>query len=133
MMRVVHWEQALESELDLWRTRTFIYGESDCFNFAARMVNVLTGVDHLYKFPQYNSREQAEAILRQHNGAAGLISYALGAPQFPVARAVKGDLVVADFGDGDTVGMCLGVHSCTPGPSGLVFIPMHRAFAAWSV
>ena len=123
---------ALFATVERWRSRPMKYGSTDCFQFAGEVVYALTGIDHRPKFGEYSSRAQADAILRNYGGAAGIIASALGDAK-PAAFAKRGDLVTADFGDGVTVGVCLGLHICAPGPRGLVFIPAEQALMAWSV
>lgn len=131
-MRVANWPIVLAEVIEEWRYLPLSYGTVDCFQFCGTMYQRLTGVDHLSQFPPYDSREGAEEILAQHGGPQGLIESVLGTSKHP-AYAQRGDIVLADFGDGLAPGICVGAHCCTPGPAGLVFVPMKRAVAAWSV
>lgn len=131
-MRVANWPLVLAGKIDEWRARSFDWGASDCCQFAADIVLALTGIDHRASFSMYASREEAESILAQHGGMAGLISSALGESK-AVAFAGRGDVVAADFGDGIAAGICLGAQCCAPGKRGLVFRPTVQAVAAWSV
>lgn len=131
-MRVSDWPTVLVQKVEEWRYRPFEWGVSDCCQFAADVVLALTGTDHRAAFPQYGSREEAEAIIAQHGGMVGLLSSVLGEAK-PVARAMRGDVIAADFGDGIAAGICLGVHSCAPGARGLIFRPTLSAVAAWGV
>jgi len=108
------------------------FGTTDCCQFCADVVLALTGTDHRPSFPAYTSREEAETILVSLGDMVGLLSSVLGESK-PVAKAMRGDVVAADFGDGLAAGICLGVHCCAPGPKGLLFLPTAYAVAAWSV
>lgn len=131
-MRVDNWPMVLATKIEEWRPRRLQYGLHDCFQFCADLHLALTGIDHLGAFPAYHSREEADEILAQYGGAQGLLTFLLGDPK-PALHASRGDLIAADFGDGIAPGLCIGVHSCTVGPRGLVFIPTSRAIAAWTV
>jgi len=131
-LRVDNWPLVLSQKIEEWRDRPLEYGRTDCFQFAGDVVLALTGIDYRRSFPVYASRAEAAAILAANDGVIGLVTGVLG-PQKPVAWAMRGDLIAADFGDALAVGVCLGVHCCAPGPRGLVFIMTARAVAAWSV
>lgn len=129
--RVSNWPAALSAKVEEWRLRPFAYGSADCLQFAGDVVLALTGVDYRDQFPAYGSQEQAEAIMAG-GGVAGLLSGLFGLPK-AAAQAMRGDIVLIDFGDGLAAGVCLGVVCCAPGPAGLVFRPTAQAVAAWSI
>lgn len=131
-MRVDNWPLVLNQKVEEWRHVSLEYGGSDCFQFAAEVVLALTGVEHRGNFPRYASRAEAEAIIASHGGVSGIVTAALGASK-PVARAMRGDLVFLDVGEGAAVGVCLGVNCCAPGPHGLVFKPTAVSIEVWSV
>lgn len=131
-MRVSRWPDILAAKVEQWRGRALEFGVTDCCQFCADVVLALTGTDHRASFPAYASREEAGTILASRGGMAGLLTSVLGEPK-PIAKAMRGDVVAADFGDGLAAGICIGVHCCAPGPKGLVFLPTAYAVAAWSV
>jgi hypothetical protein len=131
-VRVDNWPAVLADKVEEWRGRALDYGHADCFQFAGDVVLALTGLEHRDAFPEYVNRDEATDILREYGGPAGIITSVLGQPK-SVGQAMRGDLVVADFGDGPAVGVCLGLHSCTPGIAGLVFVPTNTAISAWTV
>lgn len=131
-MRIDERNRLVDAKVDEWRNRALAFGTHDCCQFAAEMVAALTGNEHRAKFPTYSSRREAALILAKHGGMVGLASSVLGEPK-PWGRAEKGDVVVADFGDGPAAGVCVGAKCCAPGPKGLVFLSIDKAIAAWSV
>ena len=125
-------KEIIDALVEDWRGRPLAYGVTDCFQWVATAVHALTGVDYRERFPKYASRDEADAIIGEAGGVAVLLIGCLGDP-IPQGRATKGDIVVADFGDGLTPAVCLGLNCCTPSPRGLSFIPTARAVAAWAV
>jgi hypothetical protein len=122
----------LSERVEAWRHRPFRYGESDCCQFVADVVLAISGIDYRARFPRYASESEAYEVLAAHSGAQGLIESVLG-PAMAPSFARRGDVVLADFGDGLAAGICLGVQCCAPGARGLTFRPMTFAVAAWSI
>lgn len=125
--------QRLDAYLREAREGAFVYGERDCCQFIAGAVLAMTGVDHRDKFPNYASREEAQAILAERGGLAGLITYALGEPVH-VARMNRGDVCLAQGADGALcAAICLGSALVSYGESQLVYPPREQARVAWPV
>lgn len=93
---------------------------------------MITGVDYRDRFPRYGSPIGAGRILLRHGGVEGIVSSVLGDPQ-PLARAIRGDLVAGDFGQGMTVAVVVGVHCCAPGAAGLIFWLTSKSDLSWRV
>lgn len=125
-------KEIIDTLVEDWRWRRLAYGTVDCFQWVATVVLALTGMDHRKGFPVYASREEADAIIAEAGGVGAMLSECLG-DSVHISTAVKGDIALADFGDGLAPAVCLGLNCCTPGPRGLVFIPTSRAIAAWKV
>lgn len=132
--RAANWPLILAAKVEEWRARPMVWGSVDCCQFCADVAQALTtgGPDHRAMFPPYSTREEADAIIANEGGMHALLTRALGESK-PVAWAMRGDVILADFGDGLAPGVCVGVMSCTTGPRGLVFIPTAQAIRAWSV
>lgn len=125
-------KETIDALVEEWRHRPLAYGKTDCFQWVATAVQALRGIDYRPWFPVYSTRDEADAIIGEAGGVADILISCLGDPM-PQGRASKGDIALADFGDGLAPAVCLGLNCCTPGPRGLVFIPMSRAVAAWAV
>jgi hypothetical protein len=130
--RVANWPLVLNQKVNEWRLRPFAWGTSDCCQWVAEVVTAITGEDYRDLFPAYETQEDAEQILAQSGGIAGILASALGEPK-PVAWAKRGDIVMADFGLGATAAVCLGLYCWAPGEKGLVCQPTRTATAAWEV
>lgn len=136
-MRVSGWEQSFARVVEEWRHKPFRYGAFDCCQFAAEVVVALRGIDYRKQFPAYSCKESADAIIEAMSGINGIVEKVMGAPK-AVAEASIGDLVLGDFGNGLTLGVCvkgmlMDIECAAPGRDGLRFIPLERALAAWTV
>jgi len=107
------WPQRLEAALNHWSLKEFVWGESDCFCFAAAMVEAMTGNDPMAGLrDQYHDRESAYALLNNRifmpgsqevvilSGHRNAIETVMGEPQ-SVRLAQRGDLILYQFGNGD--------------------------------
>ena len=132
-MRVAGWPQILADRVEHWRDIPLVYGESDCLQFCADVVQALTGEDHSGSFPAYSSQLGAAKILVEAGGIKPLISAVLGKSKHP-SKAMRGDVVVSIGADGmECAGICLGVNWAGPTESGIGFFSMTAAVAAWTV
>lgn len=131
-MRADHWQQALHSVFAAAHGHRFRWGYHDCFQFAAKCVKAVSGVEYRRLFPKYKTRAEAEALLAAHGGARGLLIAALGEPVH-VSRAGAGDVVLIDMGRGEQPAVCMGVECFAPGRSRLHPYPTKNATAAWII
>lgn len=110
----------------------FEWGVMDCCTFAAKAVEAQTGVDPLKKFPHYETEEDAAKIIEARGGVEAIATSVLGQP-IPPKTAQRGDVVMAECGRGDTLGICLGNRFAVVAKDGLAFAPMRMAKRAWRV
>jgi len=69
----------VQTALNKWQRRQFNYGDADCCQFAAFIVNEMTGKDYSAAF-EYDSEAQAEIIIGRKGKLVDLIQSVLGAP-----------------------------------------------------
>lgn len=69
----------VQTALNRWQRRQFNYGDADCCQFAAFIVNEMTGKNYASQF-KYNSEAQAESIISKKGKLADLIQSVLGEP-----------------------------------------------------
>lgn len=131
-MRVVNWPQVLAAKVEEWRFQPFQLGGADCLHFAHDVVLALTGADFRPQFPGHDSQEGAEQIMQLGGGVAGIVTACLGEPKH-VSQAMRGDVLLVDFGHGPAAAICLGVNCCAPDTNGLAFRPTASATLAWTV
>ena len=132
-MRVRNWQSVFARTIEEHRHRPFRWGEHDCVLFAADVVKALTGVDHASPFRGlYDSPAQAMRIAARYGGLRGAVCTFLGQeinPKF----AQRGDVVLMKNGGRLVLGACVGAKCVCPGETGLVFLKMRDAIAAWKV
>jgi hypothetical protein len=131
-MRVHDWWGHLNAFILENRGRTREYGIWDCWQFTGAAVLLMTGVDYRERFPSYRSIDEGARILAKHGGAQGMMSELFGPPQH-VALAKRGDIVIADLGEGPAGGICLGVNTATVAPAGIEFVPTLSGIASWPI
>lgn len=129
-MRTQNWPHALAEYLRARQDMAFEWGVHDCAQFAAGAVDVQTG--RRPALPRYRSATGAARLLRER-ALRERASATLG-PEIQVARAQRGDLVLAAGIDGPALGVCMGEVSWFPGkPSGLVARSTIECATAWRV
>ncbi len=68
---------AVISTLNEIARRPFSYGEMDCCQVAARVIQSYTGQDYSSELP-YEDEDGANLILEKHGGLSGLFTYLFG-------------------------------------------------------
>mgnify|MGYP006998205846 CR=1 FL=1 len=117
--------------LNSWEKRAFEYGVADCCRFAAHVLTEVTGHDYIACF-DYHNEADAEALILEHGGLAGLVSHALGTN--PSAACVDGDPVMVRLPIvGDAMGIMLGDFAVCLTKKGLTRIHKHHIVEGWSV
>jgi hypothetical protein len=127
MTRAPNWSDLLLAFVESRQNRPFQWGVNDCCLFASDWVLKASDVDLAASFRgSYSSALGASRLLRNHGGVRGLIRE-LGESQGmqPISSAYvqRGDLVVADTGYGEAIGISLGNVAAFVARDGLVFAP----------
>lgn len=134
-MRLDGWEDRLVELIDWARSREYELGEHDCFRFACKVIEALTGIDRWPEFAGYKTRREAMLKLAQYGSsfeAAG--DWFFGSPRVEWKWARRGDIIAfATVDGGKHLGICLGADSCGLMDSGLIFFPTAQATCAWRV
>ena len=135
-MRRHDWPERLVETISAARTKTFRWGRHDCALFACDCIQAMTGADPAKRFRgAYRTPGGALRALKRLERVTGLEALAdrvLG-PQIPVARARRGDLVLAERGDGPALGVVTGSQAAFLGPEGLEMLPLAETSTAWRV
>lgn len=131
--RLPDWDLRLVRALE--STPPFRWGVADCCRFASRVVGEMTGLDPLAaEFDgRYATAEEADVIIRAGGGLAALITAVAGAPLSSLAKARRGDVVLAAIGTHETVGIIADARIAAQGPDGVVFLPRRCGRLAWSI
>ena len=102
---------------------TYRLGSRDCCTFIA---HVLKRPELLDVFPRYRHPAQAERIIADNGGWAGMFSAVL--QPIPVLQACRGDVVLMD----DEPGICVGTAAAVfTVDGGVAYRPMSLVTGAW--
>lgn len=107
----------LHAYIEECRERAFEWGTFDCCQFVRRWDERLNLEDRGAAFGEYFSELGAGRLLVEHGGMEALLREAFGEPK-AVAFAMRGDVVLADFGRGPMPSICIGTHCVAPSESG---------------
>jgi hypothetical protein len=131
-MRFREWPQLLEDYVQSRMAEPFAWGHHDCCRFAAGAVLAITGEDRMPEY-HYASELAAAKLIRAAGSLEALVRRALGDPLASVALARRGDVLLAEFERGETVGVCLGDRSAFAAEVGLVHRPTLSCRLAWRI
>ena len=136
-MKLETWPEVLAERVNAARHVPFAWGSHDCVHFAVDTAAAITGRAFGPLLPDYDDARSALRALRAsgHEDLQGAVTAHLGEP-IPPNFAQRGDLVLVPSGIDAwpaALAVCVGTHAVSPGEDGLIFMPMHRALAAWRV
>lgn len=133
-MRIDGWESRLALLLEDARERPYQLGQHDCFRFACRVVEALTGVDRWPEFRGYATRREALALLARHGHSFEDAFDKLAGARIPALKARRGDLVAVQTLDGDKhLGVVTGAEAAFLAPEGLRWVPVRECLCGWRV
>ena len=129
-----NWPPLLAGYFAARRNMPFAWGVHDCCQFARRAIEAITGTDPAaaWDLPVYSTALPALRYLRAQGGLEALPVKA-GFTAIPIARAGRGDIVLADFAGAPVLGVCAGALAAFPGKTKLVFVPTLQCRGAWRV
>ena len=135
LQRLPDWSVRLQAVVVQRLMRAFGWGVHDCALYAADCVQACTGTDPAADLRgRYSTERGAARLIRRAVGEGGLAALAaarLGAEIAP-ALAIRGDVGVADRGDGRlALVVCNGPVWQGPGPDGIVIA--QQPLRAWRV
>lgn len=147
MGRLDDWQIRFRATIAQWIDKEFVWGQTDCFCFAAACIEAMTGQNPMnsvlanYKSKQGAFRAIAAGVKSQDgkvykaDGLDGYLRLFLGREK-PVSMAQRGDIVLCDVNGND----CTGVMSedgkrvwvmCSP--AGMALVPIQAGVKAWAV
>lgn len=135
--RVSNWPTLLSQFIEDRRRVPFAWGSNDCCLFASDWVLKATGTDPACDLRgKYASALGAARVLKTKGGVRGImrsIAEPLGMSRTDGNQCQRGDLVIADTGNGESIGICIGSHAAFVGSDGLLFAPFdfQRASHCW--
>lgn len=137
LTRLEGWPMKLSLFLRERRSMPFAWGRNDCLIFAADGVLAITGFDPAAAWRGYASEEEAQALLKEHGGVAGLIHKGLGCRYHRERlKARRGDVAMMKLTSGVTAGIVddTGERIAVPlaDNNTLVRLPLTAAWRIWS-
>lgn len=132
-MRREDWPERLAGFVDSRRNMDFAYGSNDCALFAADAIREMTGSDPLADLRgRWTTARGAARLLNKMGGLRAAATSLLGDEIAP-AFAQRGDVVLLPNEGRECLGICTGLVAAAPGATGIVWLPMSAAVAAWRV
>lgn len=126
-MKADNWPILLAQFIEQRRHVPFAWGTNDCCLFGADWVLRATSKDLAADLRgRYGSALGAARILSRCGGVRGLIKTRgeqIGIKSVPSRAIQRGDLVVADMGRGESIGISLGNVAAFVSRDGLIFAP----------
>jgi hypothetical protein len=118
------------AQIDASTHMPFKWGVNDCCQFVARVVDAMTE-SNLVAQLTYGNEDGALSCLYGHGSLEKAVTSFLGEPV--ADRATRGDVVLFQGGEGDSVGICIGNQIVGVGPEGLRRVPRSEIRTVWKV
>ena len=127
--RCDNWPEALAAYIERKRAEPFAWGVNDCCLFGCDWIQLCTGLDPAQSFRgTYDSAISGVRALEKCGGLVGTIQThmePLGFAAIGQGHASRGDIVVRDCGNGDTMGIVLGTVGAFVGKNGINFAALN--------
>lgn len=131
-MRRDDWVEQLWTAIENDAQTPFVWGQHDCCLFAAKVVDAMTDGSFVSQLQAaYQDEAGALQFIADQGGLESAVSGFLGAAK--TGRPQRGDVVMYDGENGETLGICAGSVIVAAGQDGLVNVRKARAIKYWSV
>lgn len=131
MTRLHDWLPRLWRYIESVRETPYHPVTHNCALFVAGAVEAVRG-ENPATAHALRSEADVEAVLRRYGGLRGLATFYFGEPAPPLA-ARRGDVLIADGPNGDTLGVCAGDHGLFVFDDGLHPKKLKECLASWRV
>jgi hypothetical protein len=124
------WSSRMYAVIEAHRHLPFEWGVNDCCLFVSRAYDAMTdsAVTYLIR-ERYHDHASALRFIAEYGSLEAAVSRYLGDPS--TDRAVRGDPVLIDGGEGYALGLCIGSKVVAMGPSGLRELPRSSILKVW--
>jgi len=134
-MRLSDWDKRFTAYIEDVRYTPFMWGKHDCFTFAVKCEEAISGVTRfpeLYKAKYHSQFGANKAFMK--NGYRGMID-CVNRRCIPinVNMLQRGDWCALDMPGGIVIGVCTGNKIAATGQNGLVFLDIKDAKSGWSI
>lgn len=134
-MRLSDWDRRLAAYIEEVRYRPFEWGKHDCFTFAVKCEEAISGVTRfpeLYKANYHSSFGANKAFIK--NGYRGMLDCInRRCVQININMLKRGDWAALDMPEGMAIGVCIGDKIAATSANGLLFFDLKDAKAGWSI
>lgn len=114
--------------IEAHRNRHFAWGSDYCALFVARCVDAMTGSEIELSLLAKYDEGSAKRFAARGDLVAAVTEY-LGPPR--EGRAIRGDVVTVDGGEGEALGICMGSKVVCLGADGLRYLPRSSILKVW--
>jgi hypothetical protein len=133
MMRRYDWTSKLYEQIEAHASRAFCWGANDCCLFAARVVDAMCDSTHEATLSaKYNDEQTAIDYIGRSGGIASAVDTFIGEHKVK-GRPIRGDVVLFDNENGETLGICLGQKIVAMGHNGVVYVRSPKVICYWSI
>lgn len=138
-MRKQDWPMILSEQIEAYKGLPFVWGVSDCLQFAGRVAGAMLDYDphekaeaHLYAYD--SEAGAAKMIAKKFKGDMGNV-FGKVFPEIAPALAGRGDIVIVDVDGRDTCGIVdsSGRRVACKAKEGVLFAPISKITRAWRV
>lgn len=133
MVRREDWPARLAEQIERARRRPFCYGEHDCFLFAANVVQAMTGEDPAAQLRGAYSDERSALETIARYGALRDVAIACFGAASDALCAKRGDIVMVQYNNVESLAVVLDHRAAGPGPLGLVYGHVSAALCCFKV
>lgn len=126
-------QTAIRKALRAIATEEFRYGQTDCCQFAARVAQEITGVDHARLF-HYDSETAAQSIINEFGSLEAMVTSVLGAPSL-VEDLQDGDPVLVRLPviNQDALGIRMRDKALCKTARNVIFVPAGHIITGWGL
>ncbi len=132
-MRRHDWSSQLYLQIDAHKERSFACGDNDCCLFVARVVDAMCDTDHEMTLrDKYQDEQTALEYISRSGGIASAVDTVIGSHKSE-GRPMRGDVVLFNGENGETLGICVGRYIAAMGKDGVVFADRPSMICYWSI
>lgn len=132
-MRRHDWSSQLYFQIDSHKDRSFIWGDNDCCLFVARVVDAMSDTNHEMTLrDKYQDEQTALEYISLSGGIADAVDTFIGSHKSE-GRPMRGDVVLFNGENGETLGICVGRYIAAMGKDGVVFADRPSMICYWSI
>lgn len=135
LARLPNWPERLGDFLTEAHRRPYDPLTWNCALFVFGAIEAQTGTNPAKRFARngvLRDEKHMQQIIAKHGGVRGIATRVLGEP-IPIFQARRGDLIVAEGEDDETLGVMDSARAVVLARDGLSRLRLDKARAAWSV